>query len=55
MKGGSFISTGNSASMHYRVGFRRHFYQFAGLRYVKGEKNSSNNNEIGICQSDECV
>lgn len=34
IKGGSFISTGNEALYHARFAFRRHFYQFAGFRYV---------------------
>jgi formylglycine-generating enzyme required for sulfatase activity len=34
IKGGSFISTGNEALYHARYGFRRHFYQFAGFRYI---------------------
>ncbi len=51
MKGGSFISTGNSASLHYRVGFRKHFYQFAGFRYVKS-KNKITINCSGLDQSD---
>lgn len=34
IKGGSFISTGNEALYHARYAFRRHFYQFAGFRYI---------------------
>ncbi len=34
--GGCFISTGNYAIRDSRYGFRRHFYQHAGLRYVEG-------------------
>lgn len=34
IKGGSFISTGNEALYHARFGFRRHFYQFTGFRYI---------------------
>lgn len=33
MKGGSFITNKNS-SFNTRHGFRKHFYQFAGFRYV---------------------
>jgi hypothetical protein len=29
------MNTGNSASMYYRTGFRRHFYLFTGFRYVE--------------------
>ena len=32
--GGSFLSSGNVASIESRYGFRRHFFQFAGIRYV---------------------
>lgn len=35
IKGGSFISTGNSVLYHARYAFRRHFYQHAGFRYVE--------------------
>lgn len=35
IKGGSFISTGNEALYHARYAFRRHFYQFAGFRYIE--------------------
>eukprot|EP01061_Rhynchopus_euleeides_P002061 TRINITY_DN11578_c3_g1_i3.p1 TRINITY_DN11578_c3_g1~~TRINITY_DN11578_c3_g1_i3.p1 ORF type:complete len:727 (+),score=364.13 TRINITY_DN11578_c3_g1_i3:120-2300(+) len=37
-KGGCFISTGNEATRDARFGFRRHFYQFIGIRYVEGEE-----------------
>jgi formylglycine-generating enzyme required for sulfatase activity len=32
--GGSFLSIGDCASLDGRYGFRRHFFQFAGIRYV---------------------
>lgn len=32
--GGSWISIGNCANLNARYGFRRHFYQFCGIRYV---------------------
>ena len=35
IKGGSFMSTGNEALYHARYAFRRHFYQFAGFRYIE--------------------
>jgi 5-histidylcysteine sulfoxide synthase/putative 4-mercaptohistidine N1-methyltranferase len=35
IKGGSWISTGNEAIYESRYAFRRHFYQFAGFRYVE--------------------
>lgn len=34
IKGGSWISTGNEATVHSRYAFRRHFYQHAGFRYI---------------------
>jgi 5-histidylcysteine sulfoxide synthase/putative 4-mercaptohistidine N1-methyltranferase len=34
IKGGSWISCGNSASSESRYAFRRHFFQHAGFRYV---------------------
>jgi hypothetical protein len=41
--GGSFISLGNCANVAARYGFRRHFYQFAGIRYVcPSEKQMDN-------------
>jgi len=38
MKGGSWISTGNEATLDSRYAFRRHFYQHAGLRYIVSDK-----------------
>ena len=35
MAGGSWASTGNSASRYYRLWFRRDFVQHAGFRLVK--------------------
>lgn len=37
IKGGSWISTGNEATLHARYAFRRHFYQHAGFRYVESD------------------
>jgi 5-histidylcysteine sulfoxide synthase/putative 4-mercaptohistidine N1-methyltranferase len=37
IKGGSWISTGNEATLHGRYAFRRHFYQHAGFRIVQSE------------------
>ena len=45
INGGSWISCGNLATKSSRYGFRRHFYQHAGFRYVKSnykEKMVSN-------------
>lgn len=39
IKGGSWISTGNEATLHARYAFRRHFYQHAGFRYVESEND----------------
>lgn len=35
IKGGSFATIGNLSTKHARDAFRRHFYQFAGFRYVE--------------------
>lgn len=37
IKGGSYFSTGNYAIKDSRYGFRRHFFQHAGLRYIQSE------------------
>uniref|UniRef100_A0A0G4F7R0 Sulfatase-modifying factor enzyme-like domain-containing protein n=1 Tax=Chromera velia CCMP2878 TaxID=1169474 RepID=A0A0G4F7R0_9ALVE len=37
IKGGCWISTGNEATADARYAFRRHFYQFAGIRYVHSQ------------------
>jgi formylglycine-generating enzyme required for sulfatase activity len=37
IKGGSWISTGNEATVHARYAFRRHFYQHAGFRYIESD------------------
>ncbi|MDM3871373.1 5-histidylcysteine sulfoxide synthase [Porticoccus sp. W117] len=39
-KGGCWVSTGNYAIRDSRYAFRRHFFQYSGLRYVEGEKLS---------------
>ncbi len=33
-KGGAWISTGNEATKYARYAFRRHFFQYAGIRYI---------------------
>lgn len=38
IKGGSWISTGNEATRDSRYAFRRHFFQHAGLRYVRSDQ-----------------
>ena len=37
IKGGSWISSGNEATIHSRYAFRRHFYQHAGFRYIQSD------------------
>ena len=41
LKGGSWISTGNEAMSYSRYQFRRHFFQFAGIRYVESDRDLS--------------
>lgn len=50
IKGGSFVSCGNEALKYSRYAFRRHFYQFAGFRYVESEVDP----EIPHVLKDEC-
>ncbi|RNF04048.1 generic methyltransferase [Trypanosoma rangeli] len=35
MKGGTWVSSGNEATRDARFAFRRHFFQYIGLRYVE--------------------
>lgn len=44
--GGSWISTGNEATKHARYAFRRHFHQFAGIRYVESEQAVKTRNDV---------
>ncbi|CAL6108930.1 Conserved_hypothetical protein [Hexamita inflata] len=37
MTGGSWVSCGNEAIQSARYAFRRHFFQFCGIRYVQEE------------------
>ncbi len=37
IKGGSWISTGNEATLDARYAFRRHFFQHAGFRYIQSD------------------
>lgn len=37
IKGGCWISTGNEATRDARFAFRRHFFQFIGVRYIEGK------------------
>ena len=38
MKGGAWISTGNEATRDARFAFRRHFFQYIGIRYVESSE-----------------
>lgn len=53
MKGGSFISTGNEATLEARYAFRKHFFQHAGFRYVKS--NNTNQNKTNIYETDSLL
>lgn len=52
MKGGAWISTGNEATRDARYAFRRHFFQYIGIRYVEGEPvpsvTASLNSTVGM-------
>ncbi len=52
MKGGSFMSTGNELMRFSRYAFRRHFYQHAGFRMLKGAAVSF---DTDIYESDALV
>ncbi|MEA3523595.1 MAG: 5-histidylcysteine sulfoxide synthase [Campylobacterota bacterium] len=52
IKGGSWISSGNELMKHSRYAFRRHFYQHAGFRYVKGAAMQFDEN---IYESDSAI
>jgi len=55
MKGGSFASIGNELMQHSRYAFRRHFYQHAGFRYIKIEKEEKMEKKENIYECDELV
>ncbi len=52
-KGGCWISTGNYAIKDARYGFRRHFYQHSGMRYV--EAGPIPEIKMNIYEMDEAV
>ena len=52
-KGGTWISTGNYAIKDSRYAFRRHFFQYSGLRYVEGEKLKEH--EANMYEKDEII
>ena len=49
--GGSFISTGDEASVWARFHFRPHFFQHAGFRIVRPEKTDAESNAVLIKQA----
>lgn len=52
-KGGCWISTGNYAIKDSRYAFRRHFFQFSGLRYVEAEPLPKM--EVNVYETDQMV
>ncbi len=52
IKGGSWATSGNELMKHSRYAFRRHFYQHAGFRYVKGKELKVDEN---IYESDTLI
>jgi 5-histidylcysteine sulfoxide synthase/putative 4-mercaptohistidine N1-methyltranferase len=49
-KGGCWISTGNYAIKDARYAFRRHFFQYSGLRYIEAQPLPEI--ELNPCESD---
>ena len=52
-KGGCWILTGNYAIKDARYAFRRHFFQYSGLRYV--EANPLPEPEVNVYETDQMV
>lgn len=52
-KGGCWISTGNYAIKDSRYAFRRHFFQYSGIRYV--EAGPLAKTEINVYETDKMV
>jgi 5-histidylcysteine sulfoxide synthase/putative 4-mercaptohistidine N1-methyltranferase len=52
-KGGCWISTGNYAIKDARYAFRRHFFQFAGVRYVEADPLPEP--EVNVYETDQMV
>ena len=52
-KGGCWISTGNYAIKDSRYAFRRHFFQYSGLRYVVAEPLPQP--EVNLYETDQMV
>jgi 5-histidylcysteine sulfoxide synthase/putative 4-mercaptohistidine N1-methyltranferase len=49
-KGGCWISTGNYAIRDSRYAFRRHFFQYSGMRYVQAEPIPEV--EVNVCEEE---
>ncbi len=52
-KGGCWISTGNYALKDSRYAFRRHFFQYSGLRYVEATELPTT--EVNMYETDDIV
>jgi len=52
-KGGCWISTGNYAIKDARYAFRRHFFQYSGLRYVEAKPLPEP--EVNVYETDQMV
>ena len=52
-KGGCWISTGNYAIKDSRYAFRRHFFQYSGLRYVEAKPIPEP--EVNVYETDQMV
>ena len=52
-KGGTWISTGNYAIKDARYAFRRHFFQYSGLRYIEAEALPEP--EVNVYETDQMV
>jgi 5-histidylcysteine sulfoxide synthase/putative 4-mercaptohistidine N1-methyltranferase len=52
-KGGCWISTGNYSIKDSRYAFRRHFFQYSGLRYIEGAEIE--NPVMNIYETDEQI
>ncbi len=54
-KGGCWISTGNYAIKDSRYAFRRHFWQYSGLRYIEAEPVDETEGEVNVYETDSMV
>ncbi len=55
IKGGSWISSGNSTLVSSRYAFRRHFFQHAGFRMVISEQEPQEQTQDNVYETDELV